>query len=300
MKMSDTEEKPDKKPKKVRSWVFVINNYTNDNWEALKDVDCEYLIMAKEIAPSTGTAHIQGFIHFKNQRYRTGIAKMDEFKRAYLAPARASADCNKDYCSKEGREIFEKGHKPSQGERNDLWEIKDLIDEGGDLMDCFEKNFPTTTRYCRSFEKYISLKNKPRSEPPIVIWRYGKSGSGKTRWAFDTFGSANVYIQDGTQWFDGYRQQKCLVLDDFEYPYNFRAFLRIIDRYPYQVQIKGGYVHINSPYIVITCEFEPEKIFTINHELEQVLRRISEIIHVGYEDLPVEAESKSKKVSFLE
>jgi len=51
--------------------------------------------------------------------------------------------------------------------------------------------------------------------------------------------------------------------------------LRLLDKYPYQGQIKGGYVKINSN-IIITCEFPPEY-FWKGNELAQITRRINKI-----------------------
>jgi hypothetical protein len=63
------------------------------------------------------------------------------------------------------------------------------------------------------------------------------------------------------------------VIDDFDGKWPYRDLLRLLDRYVYQGQIKGGYVHINSDYIIITCEHRPEEYWSGN-ELTQVRRRL--------------------------
>lgn len=99
------------------------------------------------------------------------------------------------------------------------------------------------------------------------------------------------YIKDGTQWWDEYEQQEAIIIDDFDGKWPFRDLLRLLDRYPYQGQFKGGYVPINSPFIYITCEHPPDWFWgpmakapltgdRSANELAQMLRRIDEIVHV--------------------
>lgn len=145
--------------------------------------------------------------------------------------------------------------------------------EGADMCEiAMEVKSYQALRFAEKF-KYYCMED--RMEPPIIYWRWGPSGVGKTRWAFDTFGYGNVYMKDGSKWWDGYDQQKCILIDDFEGASDFRQFLRVLDRYPYQSENKGGYIKLNSPYIVITSEFPPAH-FWKNNELYQVVRRIED------------------------
>ena len=52
-------------------------------------------------------------------------------------------------------------------------------------------------------------------------------------------------------WFDGYIGQDTAIFDDFRASGNrFSYILRIIDRYPMDVPVKGGFVYWNPKYIV--------------------------------------------------
>lgn len=133
-------------------------------------------------------------------------------------------------------------------------------------------------KYNRGITALIGYGQKPRTGPPNITWIWGKTGVGKTRWAFDEHQS--VYVKDGTMWWDGYMQQEAIVIDDFDGKWPVRDLLRLLDRYPYQGQVKGGYVQINSPYIYITSDRKPEgywdrKIWT------QMDRRINRVVHLG-------------------
>lgn len=294
---------------KMRAWCFTINNYDEENWKLLKEMDCTYLVMGKEMS-STGTPHIQGYIYFKNARTRNGISKTKEFKRAALFAAKGTAIDNEKYCKKEGREVFEKGMMPQQGERTDLLKLKDVIDKcGNDLSALFsnEETFGSAITNIKGLMIYMNTKLVHRDKPPICIWLYGKTGTGKTRYAYDYFGKNGTYIKDGTKWWDGYKQETCIIIDDFDGKWPYRDFLRLLDRYPYQGQVKNGYVAINSDYIFITCEYTPAEIFPNEDERSQVMRRLFRVVNmntkIGLENLLPDKSSKSESigrhVSFL-
>lgn len=52
-----------------KRWVFTWNNYPGIWKDTLNllfvNFDAEYMIAEEEIAPSTGTKHIQGYIRFQ-------------------------------------------------------------------------------------------------------------------------------------------------------------------------------------------------------------------------------------------
>jgi len=131
-------------------------------------------------------------------------------------------------------------------------------------------------KYHKGIEAFKSSLYSHRTEAPIVEWRLGLAGTGKTREPFDKH-IDSVYIKDGTMWWDGYEQQEAIIVDDFDGHWPYRDFLRFLDRYPYQGQYKGGYHKINSKFLYITCEHPPEHFWSGN-ELAQIKRRITSII----------------------
>ena len=69
----------------------------------------------------------------------------------------------------------------------------------------------------RFAEKAMEVCLDYRTTMPTIYWFFGESGSGKTRWAFDKYGYENVYVKNCShKWWNGYTQQKCILLDDFE------------------------------------------------------------------------------------
>lgn len=257
-----------------RKYCFTINNYNDDDESFLRDLDCKYLIYGKEIGES-GTPHLQGFVYFKNARRFKAVAKLH--KHWHIEITVGTIDQNIDYCSKDGN-FIEIGDKPKQGKRTDIDNVKKLVANGAKIGEIY--NEVKSFQALRFAQIGIYLHMEDRTEKPFVFWRYGPAGTGKTRYIFDNFDIDDIYVKDSTRWWDGYEQQKVILIDDFDGLWPFRDFLKLLDRYPYQGQVKGGYVKINSPYIYITCEFPPEYYWSGN-ELAQVTRRLTRNTEVG-------------------
>jgi len=180
------------------------------------------------------------------------------------------------YCKKAGQ-FWEVGELPVQGKRSDLVAVAERVRSGASLVEIAEEAPGMFVRYSKGLTVLKMTLLRDRTEMPAVAWLWGPSGAGKSRYAVDL--GFSFYIKDGTQWWDGYDGQECIIIDDFDGKWPLRDFLRLLDRYPYQGQFKGGYVRINSPLIYITCEFPPEGIWN-GTELKQVLRRIARIRYV--------------------
>lgn len=263
-----------------RAWCFTINNPEQSDHFAIGMLmkKAKYGIVGKEICPTTKKPHLQGYIHLENALSFEIVKKF--LCRAHIEIAVKGDLENYEYCSKEG-DFEEWGIKSEgQGKRNDIKEVADLIKSGDiSLTDVMFEYPDLYLKYSRSFEKMFNAIQSHRVEPPKVYWLYGLAGTGKTRSVIDKHLAENVYIKDGTSWWDGYNQQEAILIDDFDNNIPYRTLLRIIDRYRYQGQIKGGYVNINSPYIYITCEYAPEHYWN-NNELAQVIRRLTSVIEI--------------------
>lgn len=270
---------------RARSWILTINNPTKEDEQGLIDDQHRYLVYQIEKGEEE-TEHIQAFVYYDNaikfpkKRFpRAHIEKV-------LSNKRAIAYCQKEDTRVRGPYIF--GEPPEQGKRGDIEQIVDAIDEGCSEEDIAEM-FPVFyIKYFKGVKALYDIKQKHREKAPHVTWIWGLSGTGKTTSVYNKHGRNNVYMKDGTPWWNGYNHEKAIIIDDFDGKWPFRDLLRLLDGFPYQGQNKGGYTKINSPYIYITCEFPPEYYYEIkdmsgnidiNH-LKQITRRICEIIHL--------------------
>lgn len=260
-----------------RNFCFTLNNPTDEEFEALLAYKSNYTVIGKEKGEQNGTPHLQGYIEFASAKRITTLHKA--FPRVHWEVRRGTAAQAAAYCKKDG-DYYEQGTPTQQGKRTDLEDLARAALSGTDLLEIAHANPAAVMQYHKGlqFLRNLTIRPRNRDTPPTVVWRYGKTGVGKTRFVFEHH--ETVYIKDGTQWWDGYEQQEAICIDDFDGKWPFRDLLRLLDRYPYRGQVKGGYVDINSPYIYITCEFSPESVFHVDEELAQILRRITQVVHV--------------------
>lgn len=261
-----------------RSYCFTLNNYTSDDETRIQDADCSYIIYGRETAPSTGTVHLQGYVRFTNPKSLTA-AKALLSPSAHLEVAKGSATQNRTYCAKDG-DFYEDGQCPSQGKRNDLVKIKELIDTNPttSTLSLYEEAFAPMVRYSRSILAYRALKTPPRRHKTVVLWLYGPTGSGKSRHAYDAFPDA--YSKSvSNKWWDGYDNHEAVILDDLRPThFTFNFLLKLFDRYPMQVEVKGSSVQFVAKTIIVTTSMDAKTFAeTASFEdSEQLLRRITD------------------------
>lgn len=265
--------------KKSRGWSITINNPTNEEEEKLKNDDYEFLIYQIEKGIE-GTEHLQGFVYYKNPR----IWPKKKYPRAHLEPAK-SFEALKKYCSKDETRVrgpYEYGTQPNQGQRTDLEALSAEIIKGKRLEELAMEHPTYYVRYSKGLQALQNLVDKHREEKPTNIFLWGKAGVGKTKFVFDKHPREDIYVKDGTQWWDGYKGEKIILIDDFDGKWPFRDLLRLLDRYPYQGQIKGGYVKIAPTHIYITCEYHIRELYFLSteNELNQIYRRINHIYEI--------------------
>lgn len=101
---------------KTRStnWIFTWNNYPADGPEIAKkwfeEHKAKCLMFEQEIAPSTGTPHLQGFIVFNTKK--SGYQVVEIAKGIYWHPMDGSIEANKTYCSKDKTGVVILGELP--------------------------------------------------------------------------------------------------------------------------------------------------------------------------------------------
>lgn len=107
-----------------RSWVFTLNNPTDEAagtlLELSEQADVDYIVYGREVAPTTGTVHLQGFISFARRR-SFSVVRDALPVGCHVEVARHPRQAA-EYCKKEG-DYTEYGTFPSdvgQGRRTDL------------------------------------------------------------------------------------------------------------------------------------------------------------------------------------
>lgn len=66
-------------------------------------------------------------------------------------------------------------------------------------------------------------------------------------------GDGSVYYKSTGKWWDYYQHEDTVIWDDFRgCDYNLSEFLKLLDRYPYKIEYKGGMCEFNSKSIILT------------------------------------------------
>lgn len=275
---------------KSRRYCYTIHNYTKKDLRRFhKLAEClekhRYICYGLEVAPDTGTPHIQGYIELNSAQRLSylhnyfNFTRNGEMLKFHIDIANGTAEQNRKYTSKEN-DFYEFGEPTKQGERNDLREIKEKIKENPkelkSVIDELGNNYQQL-KYAEALPKYYLSPRDPNN-PPTVYWIFGSTGIGKTRLVSQTF--PDTCFVSSYKWLGtDYNQNECFLLDDFrqdEIPFN--TLLKITDRYPFTLEFKGSQIPLNSPFIIFTSPKSIEQTFTTTTEdLKQLQRRIIQI-----------------------
>lgn len=264
--------------KRYRAWVITINNYTEEDVEGLENYfkTCVYAIYGKEIAPTTGTPHLQAYAYSRNALTCKSLSK--KLPRARLAPAKGSAEDNQIYCSK-AKDYKEFGTLPQQGKRTDLDEIKDVVKSTGKMSEVVlvAKSYQSV----KMAEQLLKYHEPVRTWEPEVKWYYGETGTGKTQTALKEFNYDCYMCMDNAKWFEGYDAHENVIIDDMRTNFtSYNNLLKLLGGAPYRVETKGGSRQFLARRIIITSCYTPEEIYdmyNIKEPYEQLKRRINEI-----------------------
>jgi len=280
---------------RFRAFSFSCNNYTNESREDLEQLVesglARYVCYQPERAPTTGTPHLQGYAVFANA-ITLGGARL-RLRGCHVESAKASLKKNVEYCSKpESRDdgadfgFTEHGERSSvegtgsgSGTRTDLDRIAKRLRDGASESDIASDHPASYIMYTRGIRSLAQFSIRKRRDKSIVYWYWGPTGTGKTRLA--SVQSPDAYWKSSAhQWWDGYDGRSDVIIDDYRCSFcPFNELLRLLDRYPYQAQIKGGTVELSAPNIYITAPKAPTVMWESRTEedLNQLLRRIDHV-----------------------
>lgn len=266
--------------KQSKSWVFRLCNYTAKDEQFFKDLTKTYMCYGREICPSTGTPHIQGSITFTRAYRFSQLKKLNPV--CYWSVAKVKDAEN--YCMKDQDYVIQ-DNRLKQGTRTDLTLAVDIARDGG-LKALAREKPDIFIKYHKGINELLTFEQPERNFKPKVYWLYGKTGVGKTRIISTVYGLSNSKVWfsgDNGKYWDGYENQDTVVLDDFRTDFcPFQTLLRVLDRYPFTVNIKFGTKVLNSHFMVITAPYDPATLFkdSTKEDIHQLTRRIDHIIEL--------------------
>lgn len=290
-KAKEEEAKPkkpqEKRAPKSRWWFFTWNNPPALDNTALKaffdTTKANYLFGQLEQGES-GTPHFQFIAYYERKvRYTT-------FKEAYPTihfEKCADVDESHDYCSKEEGRLdgpWTLGSKPFNPSSASDWErIYQLAKENR-----FEE-IPAML-LVKHYNNLMKIAGAHARGTPTNhlrgIWIQGTSGQGKSCLArllagstFDkatsTFSQADYYTKQANKWWDGYHNQRVVILDDLDDKHELLAHHMKLwgDQHDSIGEVKCGTIGLKHEWIIITSQYPIEQVFKDTPTQEAVRRR---------------------------
>lgn len=287
--------------KRYRGYTFTCNNYNNEDEERIQSLKYKYLIYGYEIGEKENTPHLQGFIYFKDAKTvsstRSLLKGCDVRIAKYEIDKKYKISAAINYCKKgeqsheewsklgckgpnygKNYKGYEDGIKPltqkEKGERgDDFWrEERKLISEGR-LDEVDDKLYITNIRNIKTIYRDEQSKKIKDDTEEEMLWFYGKSGTGKSRYARAKY--KNVFLKMCNKWWENYEYESTVLLEDFDSDHKVLVHhLKIwADRYPFSCEIKGIGVKLRPKRIIVTSNYKPQDIWDKEQDLEPILRR---------------------------
>ena len=136
-----------------------------------------------------------------------------------------------------------------------LMKMKEMIDSNKSNKDLADLDFPTFISCYRGLYAYRLLTTVPRNHEMEIYVLQGPTGTGKSKWCMDNY--PNAYWKQRGQWWDNYSGEETVIIDEYYGWLPYDTLLRLCDRYPLLVEIKGGQVQFTSRRIIITTNAVP-------------------------------------------
>jgi len=252
-----------------------------------------YLVFGYEIAPSTGTPHLQCFVCWDNPH--SILAFVDSFtkKEIHLETILKGTHFQAaEYCKKPeskdpafpapGWEEF--GDCPRQGSRTDWRVAYEQLKSGTNVEEVID-NQPQLLPCIRALDSFSARMLKPKHRDVQVIVLWGDTGTGKSRWAYENY--PGLYSKPPGKWWADYIGETTILLDDFYGYIPYAELLNVLDRYPFKAEVKNGFINAQWDTVIITSNKPPEQWY--HYGLTPALkRRISKIFFYSIDAPPTQ------------
>lgn len=223
--------------------------------------------------------HLQGYLELSDKKRLSQVKTLLGSNSVHLEVSQGTAAQNFRYCLKDGQAYVIYGEHGSEGgrpakrtrsqgpsgqgktateERLDL--LKEAIENGASEKDLWDKDFYMMVRYGRALNDYRLLSQHKRPVPKVSAL-IGPTGVGKSRFVHhvaSTF-DLSIWVHPGGNWFDGYDGQDIALFEEYRGDIDIGKFLQLLDRYPVNVPVKGGFRFWRPRYIYVTSNVDIDK-----------------------------------------
>lgn len=279
----------------ARRWCFTWNNPGEqlEKWKELPE-GVRFLIWQAERG-RLGTVHLQGYAEFTRTVRMTGVKIILGSEEVHVEKSRGSSSENIAYCTKEDTKIAGPWRLGAPAREGGKTELQQRLVEAAELIKqkrtIAEVDSDLLIRYPAGFAKVAALVPAPMRPNLVVICIVGPTGTGKTWTVHDLFPPEQLYTVNygnGGIWWDGYIGQQVVLFDEFRAQVPLQRMLKLLDVYPAQLEIKGGFTPALYRVVFLTSNTNPELWYgnlVGRDEYPALLRRLGVIISPTYSNI---------------
>jgi len=159
---------------RTKRFCFTLNNYTDAEVTALTAAlsdpggeNVAYAVYGKEVAPETGTPHLQGYVRFSSMKTMASCKTYLGSPRYHFEVSRGTEEQNRQYCIKSNDFVefgtFE-GSQGSHGKRTDIDDVISSIDAGERDIKKLRRLFPAVLCKYEEFVLRILRDSAPKAQ----------------------------------------------------------------------------------------------------------------------------------------
>jgi hypothetical protein len=222
-------------------WCFTRCNYSEEDEERIKKLFeatdetsgvgwIKRGVVGREVAPTTGMRHLQGFLHLGTRRTRQTVEKMID-GRAWLGSMRGTEYQARMYPSKDGDILVAKGRavecagRDKQEKQRQEWReaMKKRAEHARTIIaDCkrltveeFVEEHPNDWLIRRAVCERLMLDYRAAQAKTWDgllwhknVWMWGSTGTGKSRWASEQESQDFTYRKHTNKWSGGFSAER--------------------------------------------------------------------------------------------
>lgn len=274
-------------------FISTWNNYTEADILVFRgwcQAKTTFSVVGREVAPTTGTPHLQGF------HQTSGSLSFKAFKKVCncnVTPVGKDNGCV-PYCEKDDKVVIRTGEylKKEQGKRSDLTVVAEYIEQGMTMTEIYQQAPEAVIRYGSGISRAISLQVKPRDRRiPKICWCFfGETGTGKTYRLYEHIESLGcepyVWSNGMPTFWEGYEGHKHVIMDEYRAQLPMCNLLTLMHEYPTRVNVKYGHAQYVADFMYFTSSMHPRYWYPniSNDSTDQLLRRFGDsqerIVHI--------------------
>jgi len=279
----DNQKKTKKRPDTSRHYQF--NTHDVKIFVGQNVPKVAHLVWQLERGEEKQGLHFQGYVRFESPvSWKTAVERLqidgakchvDIIPGGASAKERREQENKKNYARKEETRVegpWELGEDINQGARNDVLALVAAVKEGKsdyELLEALPKEFAMFPRAIDRIRAAVAEERSLEFQHIKTTILIGPTGMGKSKSALYTEDGKrrrNVYrltspgrsSQGGWNpvWWDGYRNQDTIVLDDFAGWIDIASLLTLTDGHQARLGIKGTHTYSLLRTIIITSNLQ--------------------------------------------